>query len=101
LSVVLAGTLNASGQPEYKSIKPIIYLFPDRVVGYGPLTSTPIIPDKTDFQFQDFNMNIEQEKDLTLQELKNLILRYKAPAAINNKHLLPYLYLYDSGASTH
>ena len=28
------------------------------------------IPDKTDFQFQDFNMNIEQEKYLTLQELK-------------------------------
>jgi lysozyme family protein len=24
------------------------------------------IPDKTDFQFQDFNMNIEQEKDLTM-----------------------------------
>jgi hypothetical protein len=29
-------------KPEYKSIKPIIYLFPDRVVGYGPLTSTPM-----------------------------------------------------------
>jgi hypothetical protein len=42
LSVVLAGTLNASGQPEYKSIKPIIYLFPDRVLGYSPLTSTPM-----------------------------------------------------------
>ena len=46
------------------------------------------IPDKTDFQFQDFNMNIEQEKDLTLQELKNQILRGKAPEAINNKHIL-------------
>jgi hypothetical protein len=46
------------------------------------------IPDKTDFQFQDFNMNIEQEKDLTLQELKNQILRDKAPAAIKNKHIL-------------
>jgi hypothetical protein len=44
------------------------------------------IPDKTDFQFQDFNMNIEQEKDLSLQELKNQILRDKAPAAIKNKH---------------
>jgi hypothetical protein len=45
------------------------------------------IPDKIDFQFQDFNMNIEQEKDLILQELKNLILRGKAPEAINNKHI--------------
>jgi hypothetical protein len=33
-------------------------------------------------------MNIEQEKDLILQELKNQILRDKAPAAINNKHIL-------------
>jgi hypothetical protein len=46
------------------------------------------MPDKTDFQFQDINMNIEQENDLTLQELKNQILRDKAPAAIKNKHIL-------------
>jgi hypothetical protein len=45
------------------------------------------IPDKTDFQFQDFNMNIEQEKYLTLQELENQILRDKAPAAMGFKAL--------------
>jgi hypothetical protein len=34
------------------------------------------IPDKTDFQFQDINMNIEQEKYLTLQELENQRLHF-------------------------
>ena len=40
------------------------------------------------FQFQDINMNIEQDKYLTLQELENQMLRDKAPAAIKNKHIL-------------
>ena len=65
---------------DYSALKPRSHIGKNMVVDD--------IPDKTDFQFQDFNMNIEQEKDLTLQELKNQILRDKAPAAIKNKHIL-------------
>ena len=39
VSAVLSGTANASGQPLYQSTKAIIYLFPDKVVGYGPQRS--------------------------------------------------------------
>ena len=65
---------------DYSALKPRSHIDKNMIVDD--------IPDKTDFQFQDFNMNIEQEKDLTLQELKNKILRDKAPAAITNKHIL-------------
>ena len=46
------------------------------------------IPEKTDFQFQNINMSEEQEKDSKVQELKDQLLRDKAPAAIKYKHIL-------------
>ena len=42
LSADLLGTLKASGHPEYRSINDTMYLFPDKVVGYGPDRSKPI-----------------------------------------------------------
>jgi uncharacterized protein (UPF0305 family) len=46
------------------------------------------ISEKTDFQFQNINMSEEQEKDSKVQELKDQILKDKAPAASKNKHIL-------------
>jgi hypothetical protein len=43
LSADLSGTGNASGHPEYMSINEIIYLFPDKDVGYGPDKSNPTL----------------------------------------------------------
>ena len=36
VSAVSSGTAKASGQPLYQSKKAMIYLFPDRLIGYGP-----------------------------------------------------------------
>ena len=46
------------------------------------------ISEKTDFQFQNINMSEEQEKDSKVQELKDQILKDKAPATSKNKHIL-------------
>ena len=40
---LLSGTAKASGHPLYLSINPTIYLFSDKLVGYGPDTSNPIL----------------------------------------------------------
>ncbi|CAC5412398.1 unnamed protein product [Mytilus coruscus] len=46
------------------------------------------IPEKENFQFEEFDMSIEQVKDKTLRELKEQLVSDKVPEAVQNKYII-------------
>ncbi|CAG2220461.1 unnamed protein product [Mytilus edulis] len=46
------------------------------------------IPEKENFQFEEFDMSIEQMKDKTLRELKEQLVGDKVPEAVQNKYII-------------
>ncbi|CAC5397875.1 unnamed protein product [Mytilus coruscus] len=46
------------------------------------------IPEKEKFQFEEFDMSIEQVKDKTLRELKEQLVSDKVPEAVQNKYII-------------
>ncbi|CAC5412412.1 unnamed protein product [Mytilus coruscus] len=46
------------------------------------------IPEKENFQFEEFDMSIEQVKDKTLRELKEQLVSDKVSEAVQNKYII-------------
>ncbi|CAC5422638.1 unnamed protein product [Mytilus coruscus] len=75
---------------DYRSLNAAskIYSFPLPLIDDLLASVVEDIPEKKKFQFEEFDMSIEQVKDKTLRELKEQLVSDKVPEAVQNKYII-------------